>query len=171
MRSLVKFLPGWAPPTVAKRLAWWAVRTLQKLLTPTHPEDTTVADHLAADPTLPGIAADLMAMVDPAAWGDHLGFAAFLDEVRQRREVLGLSIAEVSRRMGVDHAAVSRLEAGRQPNPTVNSLMRYVEAVGFRVSWGIAERTHELPIPRGEERRNRQLRAAQRSSPAIGGES
>jgi len=64
--------------------------------------------------------------------------------------------------MGVDHAGVSRLESGKQANPTVNTVMRYVEAIGLRVAWGLAERD-DAPVPRGEERARRRIRAARPS--------
>ena len=60
--------------------------------------------------------------------------------------------------MGVDHAAVSRLESSKQANPTVNAVMRYVEAIGPRVAWRLAE-GDDAPIPRGEERAGRRIRA------------
>ena len=97
-------------------------------------------------------------MVDPSSLGDHLDFAAFLGLVRKRRESLGLTLVEVAKRMGVDHAAVSRLESGKQVNPTVNTVMRYVEAVGARVVWAISDRKDQAPIPRGGERERRRIR-------------
>ena len=102
-------------------------------------------------------ASELAAFSDPTTLGDHLDFAVFLATARKAREDRGLSLSEVADRMGVDHAAVSRLESGKQPNPTVNTVMRYVEAIGLRVAWGLAERD-DAPIPRGEERARRRIR-------------
>jgi transcriptional regulator with XRE-family HTH domain len=39
-------------------------------------------------------------------------------------------LATVSQRTGMDQATLSRLENGRQPNPTVDTLWRYAHAVG-----------------------------------------
>ena len=50
-----------------------------------------------------------------------------LKRERQRRE---LSIGDVAERSGLDRAVVSRLENGKQDNPTVATLMRYAAAVG-----------------------------------------
>ncbi len=72
-------------------------------------------------------------------------------------------MTEIAERMGVDHAAVSRLESGKQPNPTVNTLMRYVEAIGLRIAWGLTERD-DKPIPRGEERQSRRIQSPKAGS-------
>ena len=104
------------------------------------------------------LAAELVAMADPSSLGDHLDFAVFMKSVRDRRESLGLTLAEVAHRMGVDHAAVSRLESGKQPNPTINTLMRYIEALGLRLTWGLADRADDDSIPRGTERERRRIR-------------
>ena len=106
------------------------------------------------------IVSELTAITDPSSLGDHLDFAVFIQTVKTLRESLGLTLTEVAERMGVDHAAVSRLESGKQANPTVNTVMRYVEAIGSRVGWGIADRKDEAPIPRGGERASRRVRHA-----------
>ena len=41
--------------------------------------------------------------------------------------------------MDTDHAAVSRLETGKQANPTINTLMRYVEALGVQLVWSVVQ--------------------------------
>lgn len=108
-------------------------------------------------PAPPEAAAELAAFSDPSTLGDHLDFAVFLATARKAREDRGLSLSEVAGRMGVDHAALSRLESGKQANPTVNTVMRYVEAIGLKVAWGLAERD-DSPTPRGEERARRRIR-------------
>ena len=47
----------------------------------------------------------------------------------------GLSISDVANRSGLDRAVVSRLENGKQDNPTVATLMRYGAAIGKRFLW------------------------------------
>jgi DNA-binding phage protein len=117
-----------------------------------------VANERARRPPLPEAASELAALSDPSALGDHLDFAVFLASARKEREARGLTLSEVAARMGCDHAAVSRLESGKQPNPTVNTVMRYVEAIGLRIAWGLAERD-DAPIPRGEDRVRRRMRS------------
>ena len=112
-----------------------------------------------ARPTNAEAASELAAPSDPSSLGDHLDFAMFLESARQARQTRGLTVSEVAERMGVDHAMVSRLESGRQANPTVNTVMRYVEAIGLRVAWGLADRD-ETPIPRGEGRERRRIRSS-----------
>ena len=116
-----------------------------------------MADEFAFEAPEAGSASELAAFSDPSALGDHLDFAVFMASARAAREGRGLSLTEVAARMGVDHAAVSRLESGKQANPTVNTVMRYVEAIGLRVTWGLSARD-DAPIPRGEERARRRVR-------------
>jgi transcriptional regulator with XRE-family HTH domain len=117
-----------------------------------------VANEPARRPTVLEAATELAAFSDPSALGDHLDFAVFLASARKEREARGLTLAEVAARMGCDHAVVSRLESGKQPNPMVNTVMRYVEAIGLRIAWGLAERD-DAPVPRGEDRVRRRLRS------------
>jgi transcriptional regulator with XRE-family HTH domain len=112
---------------------------------------------VANDTTARPAASEPAAFSDPSSPGDHLDFAVFMATARKAREGRGLTVSGVAERMGVDHAAVSRLESGRQANPTVNTVMRYVEAIGLRVAWGLAERDGS-PAPRGEERARRRIR-------------
>jgi transcriptional regulator with XRE-family HTH domain len=44
-----------------------------------------------------------------------------------------LTLATVSRRCGLDQPALSRLENGHVPNPTVDTLWRYAAALGKRL--------------------------------------
>lgn len=58
-----------------------------------------------------------------------------LQALKDERKRAGLSIATVAARSGLDRAAVSRLENGKQDNPTVATLMRYAAALGKRFVW------------------------------------
>ena len=55
--------------------------------------------------------------------------------MKRERERSRLSISDVAERSGLDRAVVSRLENGKQDNPTVATLMRYAAAVGKRFLW------------------------------------
>jgi DNA-binding phage protein len=66
-----------------------------------------------------------------------------LIELRQARQVRGLSLSEVSRRSGIDLASLSRLEAGKNPNPTFETLSRYAEALGLRLELSL----NEIDVP------------------------
>jgi ribosome-binding protein aMBF1 (putative translation factor) len=76
---------------------------------------------------------------DRTTMGDLVEFRRFIMMLRRERERLGLSLADVAQRAKIDKAALSRLENGQKLNPTVNTLERYVRALGKRLSWGIAD--------------------------------
>ena len=58
-----------------------------------------------------------------------------LQALKREREECGLSIGDVAERSGLDRAVVSRLENGKQDNPTIATLMRYAAAIGKRLLW------------------------------------
>jgi DNA-binding XRE family transcriptional regulator len=58
-----------------------------------------------------------------------------IQALKRERERYGLSITDVAKRSGLDRAVVSRLENGKQDNPTVATLMRYAAAIGKRFLW------------------------------------
>jgi DNA-binding XRE family transcriptional regulator len=58
-----------------------------------------------------------------------------LQALKREREQCGLTISDVAKRSGLDRAVVSRLENGKQDNPTVATLMRYAAALGKRFLW------------------------------------
>ena len=60
-------------------------------------------------------------------------------QLRSAREEKGLSLADVSERTGMDRSALSRLESGDRPNPTVDTLVRYADAVGMRLEVSLVD--------------------------------
>jgi DNA-binding phage protein len=62
---------------------------------------------------------------------DQLG--QLLQQLKAAREAKGLSLADVTDLTGMDRSALSKLEAGQRANPTVDTLVRYAEAVGKRL--------------------------------------
>jgi DNA-binding XRE family transcriptional regulator len=69
----------------------------------------------------------------PVPLGTYLAVGVFLHELRKAREKAGLSLTDVEKSTGIDKATLSRLETGKQPNPTVDTLVRYAAAVGKQV--------------------------------------
>ena len=67
-----------------------------------------------------------------------------LQALNREREQCGLSIGEVAKRSGLDRAVVSRLENGKQHNPTIATLMRYAAAVGKRFLWSYEDLATEV---------------------------
>jgi transcriptional regulator with XRE-family HTH domain len=67
--------------------------------------------------------------------GMYFDVQGALQALKQERKRSGLSLGDVAERSGLDRAVVSRLENGRQDNPTVATLMRYAAALGKRFLW------------------------------------
>jgi DNA-binding XRE family transcriptional regulator len=65
--------------------------------------------------------------------GEYRELRPFVEEMKRTREAAGLTLAEVSRRCGIDQPALSRLENGHNKNPTLDTLWRYAAAVGRRL--------------------------------------
>jgi hypothetical protein len=70
---------------------------------------------------------------EPTEPDDAIALARFIGGLRRCREQAGLSLGDVENRSGIDKAALSRLENGWYPNPTLNTLARYARAIGKRL--------------------------------------
>jgi len=57
-------------------------------------------------------------------------FKCVLKTLKEERQRQGLSLADVNARSGIDRGTLSKLENEEDPNVTMNTLMRYAEAVG-----------------------------------------
>ncbi len=64
----------------------------------------------------------------------HAPAQELLKKLKKSREAAGLTLADVSDRCGIDQPALSRLENGHTPNPTLDTLWRYAAAVGKRLT-------------------------------------
>ncbi|MBI4579329.1 MAG: helix-turn-helix domain-containing protein [Planctomycetes bacterium] len=53
-----------------------------------------------------------------------------VETLKAAREEQGLSLADITERTGMDRSALSKLETGQRANPTIETLIRYAEAVG-----------------------------------------
>jgi transcriptional regulator with XRE-family HTH domain len=76
---------------------------------------------------------------EPLPMGEHLSIRQAVFALRKAREEAGLSLADVAERSGIDKAALSRIETGQNPNPTVSTLCRYAQALGKRWVWGLED--------------------------------
>lgn len=56
-----------------------------------------------------------------------------LQQLKAAREAKGLSLSDLTELTGMDRSALSKLETGQRANPTVETLVRYAEAVGKRL--------------------------------------
>ena len=80
---------------------------------------------------------DLVASGDyegPFSHGDVMAFLSAIVALKRERERLGLTLAQVSARSGLDTGMLSRLENGKLTNPTLHTLWRYARAVGSRLN-------------------------------------
>lgn len=68
-------------------------------------------------------------------------------QLKQARESAGLSLAQLAKRSGIDKAALSRLENGHVPNSGIETILRYVSALGKDIEWRLVD----LAEKRGNE--------------------
>ncbi len=64
---------------------------------------------------------------------------ALLKQLKAAREAKGLSLADLTELTGMDRSALSKLETGQRTNPTVDTLVRYAEAVGKRLQVNLVD--------------------------------
>jgi DNA-binding XRE family transcriptional regulator len=81
--------------------------------------------------------------------GEYRELRPFVEEIKRAREAAGLTLAEVSRRCGIDQPALSRLENGHNKNPTLDTLWRYGAAVGRRLVLTTEPIRVTRPVQRG----------------------
>ena len=62
-----------------------------------------------------------------------------LRQLKAAREAKGLSLSDLTELTGMDASALSKLETGQRANPTVETLVRYAEAVGKRLVVSLVE--------------------------------
>ena len=89
--------------------------------------------------------------------GEYRELRAFVEEIKRAREAAGLTLAEVSRRCGIDQPALSRLENGHSRNPTLDTLWRYAAAVGRRLVLA-TEAIRDTRLPQAKSKRVRGAR-------------
>jgi DNA-binding XRE family transcriptional regulator len=93
-------------------------------------------------------------------FGEYPYLRPFLAKLKQAREQAELSLADVARRCGVDKAALSRLENGHNPNPTLDTLWRYAAALGRRLLLD-TEIITPKPVPAATENKVPRTRSRQ----------
>jgi DNA-binding XRE family transcriptional regulator len=59
-------------------------------------------------------------------------------QLKSAREEKGLSLSDLTRLTGMDRSALSKLETGQRLNPTIETLVRYADAVGKRLVVALA---------------------------------
>ena len=168
-----------APPEPEERITESAAA--QTLLAADRAPETAAQTAQAADFITPDQAADLETLCQDAGTtvaklkvaakverlsairaADYDKALKWIDAVKKAREAAGLTLAAVSKLTGMDQATLSRLENGRQPNPTVDTLWRYARAVGRQlvlthaVAVATAPGNGNCERPRGDKQTSRQ---------------
>ena len=77
----------------------------------------------------------------------HFPAQELLRHLKASREAAGLTLADLSARCGIDQPALSRLENGHTPNPTLDTLWRYAAAVGKRLVLSAEDISETRPVP------------------------
>jgi transcriptional regulator with XRE-family HTH domain len=62
--------------------------------------------------------------------GELLMLHQVVAQLKQEREQQGLTLADMTQRTGIEQAALSRLETGKNSNPTFDTLYRVADALG-----------------------------------------
>jgi DNA-binding XRE family transcriptional regulator len=62
-----------------------------------------------------------------------------LKQLKAAREEKGLTLSNLTDMTGMDRSAISKLETGQRSNPTIETLVRYAEAVGKRLVVTLAD--------------------------------
>lgn len=105
----------------------------------------------------------------PVPQGAYRELRVLMQKLRTAREGLGLSLADVAEHTGIDKAALSRLETGKQINPTIDTLWRYAQAVGRELTWTvISGAAPAVPKPDGRSRKNTQAKPRKRRGASEG---
>jgi DNA-binding Xre family transcriptional regulator len=76
---------------------------------------------------------------NPIALGSYLNLRLLVGNLRKLREQAQLSLADVAERSGMDKAMLSRLENGHVSNPGVETIARYLDALGKVLEWRVGE--------------------------------
>jgi DNA-binding Xre family transcriptional regulator len=71
----------------------------------------------------------------PVSLGAYVNLRVLVQSLRPMREQAQLSLSELSQRSGMDKAMLSRLENGHVPNPGIETISRYVNALDQEIEW------------------------------------
>jgi DNA-binding XRE family transcriptional regulator len=67
--------------------------------------------------------------------------AGVFAELKKVREAKGLSLTDMQEATGIDKASLSKLETGQRANFTLETVLRYADAVGKHVQFALSEKT------------------------------
>ena len=70
---------------------------------------------------------------------EHVRLKETLKALRETRQAMGITLDELAERSGIAKPNLSRLENNPNPNPTIETLNRYAEALGKELLITIAD--------------------------------
>src|SRR5437899_2297814 len=76
---------------------------------------------------------------DTMPLGEFLTLQELMFQLRRERERQQLTLAEMEARTGIDQAALSRLETGKQVNTTFETVGRILHALGKELVWSLRD--------------------------------
>lgn len=65
--------------------------------------------------------------------------AELVQQLKAARKKRGLRLSDMTELTGMDRSSLSKLETGQRSNPTVDTLVRYAQAVGKRLVVSLAD--------------------------------
>jgi hypothetical protein len=117
---------------VQKKIAWTdADRERHRSIRQTYKDRPTI-DKLVECGELSGTTISL---------GAYVSLRQLVGKLRTLREEAKLSLGDVSERSGMDKAMLSRLENGHVPNPGIETITRYLEALDKVLEWRVVDAT------------------------------
>lgn len=90
-------------------------------------------------PTIENLVARGELSGSPISLGAYVSLRSLVGSLRPLREKAGLSLGDVSARSGMDKAMLSRLETGQVPNPGIETIARYLDALNKVVEWRVID--------------------------------
>jgi ribosome-binding protein aMBF1 (putative translation factor) len=96
----------------------------------------------------------------PVQAGAYWEVRRVMAELKAERERQGLTLAQLAERSGIDKGAISKLETGRQANPTVDTLSRLAAGLGIRVGLTLRAGGETAKRARGPRRPSRETGGA-----------
>jgi hypothetical protein len=82
--------------------------------------------------------------------GELIALHKLMASLKKERENQGLTLALLSKRAGIDQAALSRLETGSHGNPTLGTLYRIAFALGKEIVCILHDAPAEVPKEKKE---------------------
>jgi len=107
------------------------------------PEDRerhkSIREQFAGRPTVDALVVDGELTGQTTPLGVYLNLRSIVRNLRTLREQAQLSLTDISERSGMDKAMVSRLENGHVPNPGLETISRYLDAMGKTLEWRVVD--------------------------------